>query len=366
MTNTPQLPTAWRWPILLTGGACLLVGLNWALNLVAAWAPVASDAPAARHGQIMVMGFIGTLICLERVVALRSRALIIAPLALGAGGLALLASNPLVGQLLQIVGMAGLVVVYLRLARRGLSIALAIQLLGALGGLAAVVLWAVGAQTWAVAPWLAAFLVLTIVGERVELARISLSQGAERAAYVLSAALLVAAMGTLAGVPAEVVALVLLALAGWLAIFDVSRRTIAGAGLPRFAAANMLAATAWLAIGSMAWLLGGSLATSRVYDTVIHSITLGFTISMIIAHAPIILPAVLRRPLPYRPLAWAATIALNVGLAVRIVADIRGAGQAWQLGGIITVVAVLTFVATSVATSLRASTARPTVEGSTP
>ena len=39
------------------------------------------------------------------------------------------------------------------------------------------------------------------------------------------------------------------------------------------------------------------------YDAVVHAVFLGFTLSMIMAHAPVILPAVLRRPLPYRP-AW--------------------------------------------------------------
>jgi len=36
------------------------------------------------------------------------------------------------------------------------------------------------------------------------------------------------------------------------------------------------------------------------YDAVVHAIFLGFVISMVMAHAPVILPAVLRRPLPYR------------------------------------------------------------------
>jgi len=34
---------------------------------------------------------------------------------------------------------------------------------------------------------------------------------------------------------------------------------------------------------------------------VLHSIFVGFTISMIFGHAPIILPAVLNRMLPYHP-----------------------------------------------------------------
>jgi hypothetical protein len=34
-------------------------------------------------------------------------------------------------------------------------------------------------------------------------------------------------------------------------------------------------------------------------DAVIHAAFLGFAMSMVMAHAPVIPPAVLRRPLPY-------------------------------------------------------------------
>ena len=81
------------------------------------------------------------------------------------------------------------------------------------------------------------------------------------------------------------------------------------------------------------------------YDVVVHAIGLGFAMSMVLAHAPIILPAVLIRPLPYRPVLYLATAALQVSLLLRVAGDVRGAGWAWQAGGAGNVVALLIFVA---------------------
>ena len=54
---------------------------------------------------------------------------------------------------------------------------------------------------------------------------------------------------------------------------------------------------------------------------------------MVLAHAPVILPAVLRRPLPYRTAMWIPLALLHIGLLTRIGAG-NGLGQhtAWQLG----------------------------------
>ncbi|MGJ3560865.1 hypothetical protein ACR6C2_30325 [Streptomyces sp. INA 01156] len=96
-------------------------------------------------------------------------------------------------------------------------------------------------------------------------------------------------------------AVALLALVAWLTTYDVARRTLRSTGLPRFSAACLLAGYAWLGLAGALWLLDGPIADGPRYDALVHCVFLGFVISMIMAHAPVILPAVLRRPLPYRP-----------------------------------------------------------------
>src|SRR5699024_10794129 len=91
------------------------------------------------------------------------------------------------------------------------------------------------------------------------------------------------------------------------------------------------------------------------YDALVHSVMLGFTISMIFAHAAVILPAVLRRPLPYHPVMYIPAVLLHVALAVRVIGgDLRGVHVVWQIGGIGNVVALLLFVVTAVTTAVAA------------
>ena len=89
------------------------------------------------------------------------------------------------------------------------------------------------------------------------------------------------------------------------------------------------------------------------YDAVLHAVFLGFTLSMIMAHAPVILPAVLRRPLPYRPVLAAPAVLLHASLAVRLwPGDALGSHAAWLVGGVLNIVAVLSFAVVVVALTM--------------
>jgi len=77
----------------------------------------------------------------------------------------------------------------------------------------------------------------------------------------------------------------------------------------------------------------------------VHAVFLGFVISMVMAHAPVILPAVLRRPLPYRGVMVVPAALLHASLTLRVaVGDARGVEWAWQAGGVLSIVAILLFV----------------------
>ena len=104
------------------------------------------------------------------------------------------------------------------------------------------------------------------------------------------------------------------------------------------------------------WLLGGAQSDGPGYDAVVHAVFLGFTLSMIMAHAPVILPAVLRRPLPYHPAMIAPAALLHGSLALRLwVGDARGAHLAWQVGGVLNITAVLLFAGVAAWSSVRAA-----------
>lgn len=352
-TATPRpvvrpLPLA-RLALLVPGGLSLLVGLDAALMLLGVPAPVRAERLPDVHGMLLVFGFVGTLVSLERAVALGRRAGYLAPALLGAGGLLLVSPAPLeVGQTALLLGAAALVGVYVPLWLRQEDDAVLVQAFGAVLAVGALALWTGGAPVAHLLPWLAGFVVLTIAGERLELARIAMGPGAGLRLVLLSAAVGAGVVASLlwpeAGHP--VFGLSLLALVGWLARHDVARVTIRSSGLTRFMAGSMLAGYAWLAVAGATWALAGPAYDGARYDVVIHAVFLGFTISMIMAHAPVILPAVLRRPLPYHSAMLAPAGLLQASLLLRLWGgDGYGLDAAVRAGGVLNVVSLLGFVA---------------------
>jgi hypothetical protein len=57
------------------------------------------------------------------------------------------------------------------------------------------------------------------------------------------------------------------------------------------------------------------------YDAVRHTIFIGFVISMIFGHAPIILPAKVGVPISFRPTWYLQLVLLQLSLAMRVLAD---------------------------------------------
>lgn len=348
----------------------MLAGLVAALVLVA---DTGSDQYLAeRHGVIMVLGFLGTLIALERAIALRRRWAYVAPAMLGAGGLALATPiPPAIGHAFLLVGTLASVAVLSALWQRQRDEATAVQILGASAAVVASLLL-VRLDVATVVSWLAAFVVLTIAAERLELARLTLPPGAGLRLLGLASILYAGLVASLLWptVGARLVGLTLIVLVAWLARIDVARRTIRAAGLPRFSAAALLLGYGWLALAAAAWAIGGAPRHAAAYDLVIHATFVGFAISMVMAHAPVILPSVLKRPLPYRRALWWPLALLHAGLVLRVLVGdgirllrlAQGAedGQmaswihtCWQLGSWLTVAAILLFGAVAVASTRR-------------
>jgi hypothetical protein len=355
-----RLPTG-RLLLLLPGGLALLAGLDAALLLLGLPAPVRADRLPQVHGMLLVLGFVGTLVALERAVALRRRAGFLAPALLGLGGLLLLTPVPLrLGQGVQLLGASVFVGVYVALWRRQRDDAVLVQALGAVLAAGALVLWLGGVPVPLLLAWLVGFVVLTIGGERLELARLAMGPGAGPTLMLLAAGLLAGIVAALLWPTAGSVLLgvALLALVGWLGAHDVAWRTIRARGLTRFMAGCMLAGYFWLGVAGVVWLVGGPATSGSRYDAVVHAVFLGFTISMIMAHAPVILPAVLRRPLPYSPVLAVPAVLLHGSLAVRLwLGDALGSEVAWRWGGVLNIVAVTSFVVLAVGSVVAASRA---------
>lgn len=345
--------TPLRMALLLPGGIALVGGLDAALLLLGLPAPVTAARLPQIHGVLLVLGFVGTVIALERAVAWGRPVGYLAPVSLGIGGILLLSPAPLrAGQAVLLAGTLAMAALYLPLWKRQRDNAVLIQILGAVAAIGAAALWLRGFPVPALPPWLAAFVILTIVGERLELARIDIgSVRAEAVLVWLASAMLLILPATLlwpaVGFPllgASTAALVL-----WLSAYDVGRRTIRSTGLPRYITGCLLIGYGWLLVAAVIWLLGPGIPVGAAYDASVHAVFLGFTLSMIMAHAPVILPAVLRRPLPYHPVFMVPAALLHASLLLRLLwGDGYGLGTGLQLGGGLNILAVLGFVLLSI------------------
>ena len=347
----------------------LLIGGLWE-GLVYLGLPLAAGQHALHvdHGPLMVLGFLGTLIALERAVALGPAWAYLAPAGAAAGGLAVVCAAPNgVGQAVVTFGGLVLVAIFVAVHRIQASVHNVVLASGAACWVVAGVLWTADWDIPRFIPWLAGFLVLTITGERLELSRLT---GRSRragvlfvgAAGVFVAGLVVSLFAEATGV--RIAGAGLCALALWLARYDIARRTVRGRGITRYMALALLTGYAWLAAGGVLWLdIGrmsftdlGRAAHGSAYDAMLHAIFLGFVISMIFAHAPVIVPAVLGRPLPFNRSFYVPLVMLHVTLLLRLIGgDALHNRTAWQWGGSLNEVALLLFVGLAASAVVRAA-----------
>ncbi len=364
-----------RWvpPLMAIAVVCLLAGLWAALIRLGLPVPTLQGNLAATHGQLMTLGFLGTFIALERAVALGKAWAYLAPAAAGAGGLAVAAGAPgSLGEVLIGTGGVILVAIFVAVHRIQPSLHNAVLASGAACWVIAAGLWMAGWDISRFVPWLVGFLVLTITGERLELSRMTgISQ---RARLLFAAAAVIFAIGLLtslatggaAATPSSpvpvgirITGVGLIALAAWLGRYDIARRTIHGRGVTRYMAVALLAGYCWLAVAGCLWAGIGQMSDGSAYDAQLHAIFLGFVMSMIFAHAPVIVPAVLGRPLPYRAGLYVPLALLHASLLLRLAGgDWAGSVDAWQWGGSLNEVAILLFLVLAAALVIRSGRGR--------
>ncbi len=352
-----DLRPAARVPLLVLGMASLLVGVLAGLARLGWAVPVFFAGSAGWHGVLMISTFFGTVISLERAVALGRAWAYAAPAAAGLGGLALMAgAPPAAAQALCILAASILVGGNLQLLRRQTASFIVVLLIGAscwlIGGLG---WWATGEISVAV-PWWLAFLVLTIAGERLELTRLFPTPAV---AKVLFFAIVIDMIGgaalsfRLEQTGLEFFAGGLLALAAWLLRYDIARRNARQRGLTRFIAICLMSGYAWLAVAGTLGLGGAFVPGGPLRDAALHAVGLGFVFSMVFGHAPIIFPAITRVKIPYHPAFYLPLLLLHVSLLLRVGGGI-GEALAWrQQGGLLNAIALLFFIATLVASIVR-------------
>jgi len=363
-----------RFPVLLLALLALLAGM-WAglLRLGWIWPPLNPLLPV-EHGPLMVSGFLGTLIGLERSVALSMTAVprrkwlyYLSPAITGIGSLLILTGlNVLAGAVMIWIGSVGLLIMFGLILKRHTGLDTAVMALGALCWLAGNTIWLGRGLMFQVTWWWAAFLILTIAGERLELSRVL--RIPQQPKIVFGLIILLQILGLIllmfaydGGVRLFSFSLILLSL--WLIYYDLARRNIHQSGLTRFIAVCLLSGYFWLlAAGMIGIVFGGVIAGFR-YDAILHSIFLGFVFAMIFGHAPIIFPAVLNVAMKYSRAFYIPLILLHLSLILRVGSDLLLWFPGRQYGGLLNVLVLLLFLLNTIIAIIRGqkeSGARPT------
>ena len=342
-----------RLSLLILGFASLISGVLAGLARLGWSEPPPFTQMVLLHGPLMVSGFLGTVIGLERAVALGLNWAYAGPLLTGLGGVAILLGFPTIGATAIALGSAVLLAGTTLIMFRQRELFMLTMTLGALSWLAGNLLWLAGATVPEVVPLWINFLILTIAGERLELSRfLPPSPVAKHVFAAILATLLVGSFLSLTSANIILYGTGLLGLALWLLRQDVARRTVKERGLTRFIAVCLLSGYAWLAVGSITLLAAGSL-TGMAYDVVLHAILIGFVFSMIFGHAPVIFPAVIRVKMPYHWTFYLPLLALHASLLVRLAGDGLALSELRSLGGLLNAAALVLFILNTVSSVIR-------------
>jgi hypothetical protein len=333
-------------------GLSLLAGL-WAGLVRLGWnLPVPNDQFPFIHGPVMVVGFLGTLIGLERAVVLERIWPYGIPILTAFSMVAITRFSTQLGALLAQLASVLMAAVFVALYRQYPSGHFILMGLSAIAWLVGNVLWLSRWPIFSLVPWWAAFLVLIIAGERLELSRIRRPSAKVRAIFHLSLAIMITGMiysllDFYFGL--RIAGAGFLAIAVWLMRYDLAWQSARQSGLPRFMATCLIAGYFWLAAGGLLWIFFAQFfSAGPYYDAMLHAIFLGFVFSMVFAHAPVILPTVTGLALPFGNVFYLHAGLLHVSLLLRVVGDLGWWRSLQQWGGMLNVLSVLLFLINNV------------------
>ncbi|MCX6080881.1 MAG: hypothetical protein NTW32_15245 [Chloroflexi bacterium] len=337
-------------PYILLSILALLFAM-WAGLLRMGWLLPDFSTLSIAHGPLMISGFLGVLIPLERAVAIHQKWMFAVPLVAGLGWVSLLFS-PFIGAMLLTLGSLGSLAILAVMVRRDPHIHTITMAIGVLAWVVGNILWMMGSPIFQVVLWWIAFLILTIGGERLELSRVLRPTPNQTRLFGLVAAALLAG-AILASfnldLGSRLSGCALLGLSFWFIRNDIARRNLRHPNpLTRYIAICLFSGFIWLGISGGLFLYFGALYAGPYYDAALHSVFVGFVIAMIFGHAPIIFPAILGKPIIFYRTFYLHISLLHLSLAIRIAGDLFSNQVVRQWGGLLNEVAILLFLGMTV------------------
>lgn len=323
---------------MMTGIYCGIIRIGQPL-------PSSAYLPVGHHGLVMTGSFLGTLICLERAAVYPDKRAWLSVILMAMSLPFFMLHQVSYGVLCLLAGSAGYAWIsfnnYIKGKQRGdliIATGAAFQLM------AYIIFMLTNSYPNAFAGWLL-FLILTIMGERLNLTRIfPMGKKALYEAYFWIFLLLISAIFYHQG-SRIILGISLVGLAVWMLRHDIIRLNLKKGGHDHFLSLALLLAYLWLAVSGILSML--NMADSYLYDAVLHSFFVGFVLSVILAHAPVIFPGLVGiQGTPFHPVMYIWLAGLHASLVIRIYGDLGGDFALRKVGGIYNGVFFLAYIFT--------------------
>jgi hypothetical protein len=333
------MSTVSRLPFLFSAMLGLLIGLWAGLNRIG-WSIYALPA-IVHHGAMMVGGFLGSLIALEKIIPLKRKILYVIPLMSGMSIIFFLVHQDVVAIAMLVISSIGLCLVFFYyLATQRHSIYL-LMFIGSICWLAGNAVLLSKRFYPAAFPWWAAFVLFVISAERLELMKFLPVTAKQKILFIVL--LLLFPSGIILSFHANgniLCGVALIGTATWLLRFDLISITIRKNGLPQYVAVALTAG--YISLLTSGLLLITFASKAMGYDAVVHTFFIGFVFSMIFAHGPIILPGVLGiTAKPFHRILYLWIIILHASWLLRWITDAYLYFEWRKISGWMTTVAIV-------------------------
>ncbi|PZR38349.1 MAG: hypothetical protein DI538_09885 [Azospira oryzae] len=346
-----------RLPFVLVALVSLITGLLAGLHRMGWTLPLTGVSPD--HGAIMVGGFLGTLIILEKIIPLKKNVLYVFPIISGASVVLFFIEQPIYSVACLVLASAGLSIIFLIYWIRERSTIYFLMVAGAICWLTGNILLIIHNFYPISLPWWMAFVLLIITAERLELMKFLPVSRNQKLIFI--GMLLTFVTGCLISFHRAgnyVAAFSLVGSSIWLMRHDVVALNLKKKDLPRYVGVALLS-------GYFALLLSGIFLLILPeqplgYDILVHSFFIGFVFSMIFAHGPIILPGVLGiSAKPYHPLFFIWLALLHGSWITRAISDITLDMQLRKYSGLISAIAIICYFLSLAIITIRTQRGKP-------
>lgn len=203
-------------------------------------------------------------------------------------------------------------------------------------------------------PWWMAFVLFTIVSERMELSKfLPVSKAQKNFLLGFVALFVVGILLPFHSVGNYFSGLSLVLTGAWLMKFDVIRINLRKTGLTKFTGTALLCG--YIALVLVGVFLMALRDIPLAYDATVHTFFLGFVFTMIFAHGPVILPGVIGISVkPFHPFLYVPLFLLQFSLLMRIAADLNLIDTSLQLiSGYFSAVSILLYFVTLISVMTR-------------